>query len=41
MQKKYGLMNVNGDNDIADINEEIQSKISEFLDQTKKKEIVI
>lgn len=41
MQRKYGLLNVNGDNDIADINEEIQSKISEFLDQTKKNGNVI
>ncbi len=41
MQKKYGLLNVNGDNEISDIYEEIQSKISEFLDQTKKKETMI
>lgn len=41
MQRKYGLLKVNGDNDIADINEEIQSKISEFLDQTKKNGNVI
>ncbi|MDQ2684226.1 MAG: dTMP kinase [Thermoproteota archaeon] len=41
MQKKYGLLNVNGDNNIEDIYDEIQSKISDFLSKTKKTETII
>ena len=41
MQKKYGLLNVNGDNNIDDIYNEIQSKISDFLNKTKKTETII
>ncbi|HYG00219.1 MAG TPA: dTMP kinase [Candidatus Saccharimonadales bacterium] len=41
MQKKYGLLNVNGDNNIDDIYDEIQSKISNFLNITKKTETII
>lgn len=41
MQKKYGLLNVNGDNNINDIYDEIQSKISDFLNKTKKTETII
>lgn len=36
MQKKYNLENIDGDNNIEDIYEQIQSKISEFLNQTKQ-----
>lgn len=35
MQKKYGLININGDKDISDIYEEIQTKITNFLNQPK------
>lgn len=35
MQRKYGLIDVNGDKDIGDIYEEIQTKISDFLNRTK------
>ena len=35
MQRKYGLIDVNGDKDINDIYEEIQTKISDFLNRTK------
>ena len=35
MQRKYGLIDVNGDKDINDIYEEIQTKISDFLSRTK------
>lgn len=41
MQKKYGLLNVNGDNNIDDIYDEIQSKINDFLNKTKKTETII
>ena len=33
MQKKYGLIDIDGDKHIEDIYSQIQSKISEFLDQ--------
>jgi dTMP kinase len=35
MQKKYGLIDIDGDKHIDDIYNQIQSKISEFLDQNK------
>ncbi|HKR73311.1 MAG TPA: dTMP kinase, partial [Candidatus Nitrosocosmicus sp.] len=35
MQRKYGLIDINGDKDINDIYEEIQTKISDFLSRTK------
>ncbi|WP_196777386.1 dTMP kinase [Candidatus Nitrosocosmicus hydrocola] len=35
MQKKYGLIDVDGDKDISAIYEEIQTKISDFLNRTK------
>ncbi len=35
MQKKYGLVDIDGDKHIEDIYNQIQSKISEFLDQNK------
>ena len=35
MQKKYGLIDIDGDKDIEDIYDQIQSKISEFLDQNE------
>jgi len=41
MQKKYGLIDIDGDKDIEDINDQIQSKISEFLNQNKKNSTII
>ena len=41
MQKKYKLENIDGDDNIEDIYEQIQSKISEFLNQTKQNENTI
>ena len=41
MQKKYNLENIDGDNNIEDIYEQIQSKISGFLNQTKQNENMI
>lgn len=38
MQKKYGLIDVNGDKSIEDIYHNIQTKISGYLDQNKKNE---
>jgi dTMP kinase len=38
MQKKYGLIDVDGNKSIEDIYHNIQTKISEYLDQTKKNE---
>jgi dTMP kinase len=38
MQKKYGLIDVDGNKSIEDIYHSIQTKISEYLDQTKKNE---
>ncbi len=38
MQKKYGLIDVDGNKSIEDIYNNIQTKISEYLDQTKKNE---
>lgn len=35
MQRKYGLIDINGDKDINEIYEEIQTKISDFLNRTK------
>jgi len=35
MQKKYGLIDIDGDKHIEDIYNQIQSKISEFLNQNK------
>lgn len=38
MQKKYGLIDVDGNKSIDDIYHNIQTKISEYLNQTKKNE---
>lgn len=38
MQKKYGLIDVDGDKSIEDIYHNIQTKISGYLDQNKKNE---
>jgi dTMP kinase len=38
MQKKYGLIDVDGNKSIEDIYHNIQTKISDYLDQTKKNE---
>lgn len=38
MQKKYGLIDVDGNKSMEDIYHNIQTKISEYLDQTKKNE---
>jgi dTMP kinase len=38
MQKKYGLIDVDGNKSIEDIYHNIQTKISEYLNQTKKNE---
>ena len=35
MQNKYGLVNIDGDKEIDDIYEEIESKISEYLNKKK------
>ncbi len=35
MQKKYGLIDINGDKDINGIYDEIQAKINDFLNQSK------
>ena len=40
-KKKYGLIDIDGDKDIENINDQIQSKISEFLNQNKKNSIII
>jgi dTMP kinase len=41
MQKKYNLVNIDGDDNIEGIYEEIQSKISDFLNHTKQNENII
>jgi hypothetical protein len=38
MQKKYGLIDVDGNESIEDIYHNIQTKISGYLDQNKKNE---
>ncbi|MDN5846949.1 MAG: dTMP kinase [Candidatus Nitrosocosmicus sp.] len=38
MQKKYGLIDIDGNKSIDDIYNNIQTKISEYLNQTKKNE---
>ena len=35
MQKKYGLIDIDGDKHIEDIYDQIQPRISEFLNQNK------